>query len=231
MSMFGEETPAIWEDGKDQESVATTIATVVIGQSCIIDTLNSHDYELGMRIRFTNIIIDTGGAPSQWANFTGWAYVIGITAFTVTVDYDITDNGSGTVEEGEIIKGYIALDRATLDETDYIGTVKVVNTSVINGDKHTTKKGAYSNFSIMLNLLRYVPTNRVNLARLLGNNDGNNFLFFPHVDKDFIKNSSNVGVLFNLGVKFRYVGSSDFRDKGFIRLESQKYTDAIKNIG
>ena len=47
MGIFGEGTPALWENGKDQVSTATNISVVFTGISTLT-TLNAHDYELGI---------------------------------------------------------------------------------------------------------------------------------------------------------------------------------------
>jgi len=164
--------------------------------------------------------------------YDGWAYVISKTAFTVAIDINfIAGYGHwSNVIISPYVTGYIALERSTLEDPNYIVKDKIVHTSIINGHRNTIKRGNYSNFSIKLNLLRYGTVNRQNLSRLLTTWDGGNLLFFPHWDEDYIKDESDIGVEFNVNITFKHIDSTDFRDVGFIEVFSQEYTDISKNI-
>ena len=231
MGIFGELSPALWDSSLSQTSVATLVTTTQIGVSSTVTFANSHDYELGMRLYFNGISLPTG--PNPPVIFTGWAYVVGIPSGTsVSLDVDLYGTGgSGFPSGNTTVTGYIVLEYATLEDPNFIVTDKIVHTSIINGKKNTINKGSYSNFSIKLNSLRLSEANRVNLSRLLNSYKGETLLFFPHVDKDYIKNSLSIGVEFNLDLAFKYVDGADFRDIDFINLVSQEYTNIALNIG
>ena len=231
MGIFGEQNPALWDSDLSQTSVATLVATTQVGVSSTVTFANAHDYELGMRLYFDGISLPTG--PNPPVIFTGWGYVIGVPdTFSVSLDVDLYGTGgSGFPSGNKTVTGYIALEYATMEDPNFIVTDKIVHTSIINGNRNTINKGSYSNFSIKLNSLRLSEVNRVNLSRLLNIYKGENLLFFPHVDKDYIKNSLSVGVEFNLDLSFKYVDGADFRDIDFVNLTSQEYTNIALNIG
>jgi len=229
MGIFGEGTPALWEDGKNQVSEVTQVLFIT-NNIMELTFLNAHDYELGMRIKFDNMYALVDGI--NLAHYDGWAYIISKTSFTVSIDVNwIAGFGhSATLIISPDVTGYIALDRATLEDPNFIVKDKIVHTSIINGHKNTIKRGNYSSFSLKLNLMRYNALNQQNLMRLLTTWDGGNLLFFPHWDGEYIQDESAAGVEFNVNVMFKYIDSADFRDIGFIELYSQEYTDISKNI-
>lgn len=235
MGIFGELTSGLWEDGKNQISEAESIIKIT-NESSEITFLNAHDYELGMRLYLNNMEIDTGGSPGSWVWFTGWVYVIAITSFTVTVDTNIIEGGrdpSGTVESNETVTGYIALENSLFEVLNYNKKDKIRRRSVINGTKSTKRKGQYSSFTVRVHTLRMDETNRINLSRLLQSyeDDNTSLLFFPHVDENYLKDSSDDGVKFEVEIKFKYLSGSDYRDLMVVTLDSNKYVDLSKNIG
>jgi len=220
MSTFGSKHPAFWIDSKTQSKTPIISTTSIVGVSSIITFTNAHDFEAGMMVK---LYLVSGNF------YDGWAYIISVPTYnTILINVDVGTNAGFDLAT---CKAYIGLERSKITRTGFVETDKIVHTSVLTGTRHTTKKGTYSSFEVELNLVNMDATDRVNLSKLLYKYNGTNVLFYPHVDKEYIKDSSNVGVDFNIDVNFNYLTTTDFEDLGIVTFISQKYTDISQNIG
>lgn len=222
MANFGNDIPALWDSGKEQRQTIVASQTSVVGQSSILTFANAHDYEKGMLL---HVRLEADAIYTDQ-----WCYVIGLLpdATKCQVDYDFGTPSSISLGFAD---GFIALEHAIYEDTGYVIPDKVKYKSVVNGKKSKVYKGHYTNYKFTINLLNYPGTNRVNLSKLLYSLNGSEVLFYPHIEKDNLKNSLNQDVEFDIDVLFYYLSTIDFRDRCKINLESNDYVDLDRNIG
>ncbi|MBU1095843.1 MAG: hypothetical protein KKB34_05115 [Bacteroidetes bacterium] len=225
MGVFGSSFPALWDPTKEQAAEVEEVVTSVVNVSSQLHFKNAHDFEVGMML-YIDLILDNGVVVSP---YKGWAYIISKTELTVTLDRYI--NGDGYPLKNEFVYGYIGIERALYEETDFAEPDSVEHKSVLTGKITTITKGYYSAFIVRGNLLNMSSVNRTNLTRLLNKYNGKNLTFYPHSrESGSLRDANNNEVVFNINTVFKYISSIDFRDYCIIRLKSQAYTDLSKSL-
>jgi len=221
MALFGESFPALQDPNITATAGIVSTQTLISGSTSLLTFQNTHEFEVGMMIDLRNF------AP-EIDDYRDYVYILAETSLTVTIDLDV---GNNTLLVPHTVEAYIGLDYATFEAPIYKEIQKIERVSILTGYRNAVRKGYYTDFTIKLNLLSMPSPQRANLAKLLENIDGGDYIFYPHIDRAAIRDDSLSTVLFNVENTYEYISPIDFRDVSFVNLKSKEYTNIKNNIG